>query len=74
MRIILRNEPLEVTLVSATLSMCAFWKKASYEKFHDAEMFAREIVDDFSRSISPRISLLIKDSMLGLSCPVELRR
>jgi len=43
---ILSNEPIEVTLVSTTLSMCAFWKKDSYEKFHDAELFAREIVDD----------------------------
>jgi len=42
----LSNEPIEVTLVSATLSMCAFWKKDSYEKFHDAKLFAREIVDD----------------------------
>jgi len=29
-----------------TLSMCTFGKNASYEKFHDAAFFAREIVDD----------------------------
>jgi len=40
------NEPIEVTVVTATLSMCAFWKKGSYEKFHDADFFAREVIDD----------------------------
>jgi len=36
---ILSNELIEVTLVSVTLSLCAFWKKVSYEKFHDAAFF-----------------------------------
>jgi len=35
-----------MTLVSVTLSMCAFWRKLSFETFHDAAFFAHEIVDD----------------------------
>jgi len=46
MRRILCNELIEVTQVSITLSMHAFWKNVSYEKFHNAAFFAREIVDD----------------------------
>ena len=40
------NALIDVRLVSVALSMCGFWKKVSYKKFHVAAFFAREIVDD----------------------------
>jgi len=62
-RRILNNELIEVTLVSVTLSMCTFWKKVSYEKFHDAAFFCTRNCwwlfpgQDLQESrVSPRIS------------------
>jgi len=45
-RRILRNEHIEVTLVSVTLSTRACLKKISDKKFYDAAFFARDLVVD----------------------------
>ena len=64
-----------MVLVSVTLSVCAFWKKVSYKKFQDAAFLqVKSLI--VSGSVPLRISrfMLIRDSVLSYSCPIELRR
>jgi len=65
LRRILRNELIEVTLVSVALSMSAFCKKSTTKYFMASHFLHSKSLMIVSKSVSPRIScsMLIGDSM-----------